>query len=411
MDAMRIYRAPRTYGATAPLTALILVLGLVVGACGTSEMSGATGQGEFFDEEPPAFDLDQLLFGGLTQGSTAPEFRGIERWVNSPELSIHDITGQGGVVLVDFWTYTCVNCLRTLPFLADWDEKYREHGLTIVGVHTPEFEFEKQPLNVDRAIEELGVRYPVAQDNERETWATYQNNVWPAKYLVGGTGRIVYRHYGEGNYAETELAIREALEQAGADLSLISLGGVEAPERDPAATRITRELYFGYERNWQSRGVYAAQEEYYLGADETHLYVDPGAPRERDVWYAQGKWRNERESFVHARTGEALSDYDDYVAFRFVGRTVTPVLHPADGAISDGGHDVVVELDGLALTPEQAGPDVVFEGGRSIVRVREPRMYRVVQLPELGEHVLSLFPSGTGLAIYAVTFGAYTEGP
>ncbi len=148
----------------------------------------------------------------------APDFTGTQRWFNTPDatkLSLPALTAQRRVVLIDFWTYTCINCIRTLPYLKAWDAKYRDKGLTIVGVHTPEFAFEKRADNVAAAIRQNGLRYPVAQDNDFATWNAWGNQYWPAKYLVDADGQVRYTHFGEGDYKETEAAIRALLAEAG----------------------------------------------------------------------------------------------------------------------------------------------------------------------------------------------------
>ena len=144
-------------------------------------------------------------------------------------LSIRELTAEGHVVLIDFWTYTCINCIRTLPYLKAWDEEYRDDGLTIVGVHSPEFAFEKDAGNVADAIADNGIRYPVVQDNELGTWSAFGNQYWPAKYLIGADGQVRFVHFGEGAYEETEQAIRSLLAEAGDP----DLGG-EAPGHDRA---------------------------------------------------------------------------------------------------------------------------------------------------------------------------------
>jgi len=357
-------------------------------------------------EAPSTVVVSPSRFGGLAEGSAGVEFVGLDHWLNSEPVTLAALAAENRVVLVDFWTYTCVNCLRTLPFLADWHEKYADRGLTIVGVHAPEFDFEQRPENVASAVREQGIRYPVAQDDAMRTWDAFHNSVWPAKYLITPEGLVVYRHFGEGDYAATEEAIRAALTDAGYDVSDIEPGGVLEPSLDRATVGITRELYGGYERNYFPGGVYAAQEEYYVGPDRAVLYTDPGAPREHHQWYAQGEWRNEAEAIVHSR---ATHDRQDYLAFQFVARAVNVVMHPSE---ESGTYEVVVELDGRPLDPEDAGADVTFDDdGRSIVTVDQPRMYRVVELPALGEHELVLRMDAEGANMYAVTFGAYTEGP
>ncbi len=166
----------------------------------------------------------------------APELVGIVNWINSKPLSIDQL--QGKVVLIDFWTYSCINCLRTLPYLKKWDEKYRDKGLVIIGVHTPEFEFEKDPGNVAQAVEKLGIKYPVAQDNDYKTWKAYQNLYWPAHYLIDPQGRISMIHFGEGAYGETENAIRE----------LLGLKPLLFEEQIKSQRPISPETYLGLKR-------------------------------------------------------------------------------------------------------------------------------------------------------------------
>lgn len=149
----------------------------------------------------------------LHDWGAAPDFQGIQQWFNSPALSMAQLRGR--VVLVDFWTHACINCLRTLPHVNRWAEAYRKQGLTVVGVHTPEFAFERVPSNVQAAIQRHGIKHPVAMDNDYATWKAYDNRYWPAHYLVDGLGRIRYRHFGEGEYERTEAAIRALLARPG----------------------------------------------------------------------------------------------------------------------------------------------------------------------------------------------------
>jgi thiol-disulfide isomerase/thioredoxin len=150
------------------------------------------------------------LFGEASVKPTvAPEFTGIEKWLNSEPLAMQQLRGK--VVLVDFWTYTCINCIRTLPYVKSWHEKYKDQGLVIVGVHTPEYPFERSTDNVKTAIKRFGITYPVAQDNKYATWRAYSNKYWPAVYLINKKGQIVYTHFGEGSYQETEAKIRALL--------------------------------------------------------------------------------------------------------------------------------------------------------------------------------------------------------
>src|SRR5918996_491008 len=183
---------------------------------------------------------------GLPVLGSAPDFTGNDRWFNTRANTPLRLDGlRGRVVLIDFWTYTCINCIRTLPYLRAWDGRYREHGLTIVGVHTPEFVFEREAENVREAIAANRIRYPVAQDNEYATWSAWGNQYWPAKYLIDARGRVRYAHFGEGAYEETEAAIRALLAEAGRD----RLGPVAEARVETASPELaTPETYLGYER-------------------------------------------------------------------------------------------------------------------------------------------------------------------
>ncbi|MBP0588686.1 thioredoxin family protein [Paraburkholderia sp. LEh10] len=145
----------------------------------------------------------------IQKSHPAPEFTGIDKWLNSQPLTLQQLRGK--VVLVDFWTYTCINCIHTLPETEGWYQKYKDKGLVVIGVHTPEYGFERETKNVSAAIAQYGLHYPVAQDNHYATWNAYGNQYWPAFYLIDKKGNVVYSHYGEGDYNETEAAIREQL--------------------------------------------------------------------------------------------------------------------------------------------------------------------------------------------------------
>ena len=344
---------------------------------------------------------------GAGIGSRAPEFQGIANWINSDPLTMEELRGK--VVLIDFWTYTCVNCIRTFPYLKEWHAKYADKGLVIVGVHAPEFEFEKLTSNVVKRTNDFGLAYPIAQDNDFRTWRAYSNRFWPAKYLVDKDGLISYKHFGEGAYQETEQRIRELLDEAGAGLSDVLLGWSMDPQPDRAAIsrnadkRLTREIYGGYRRNARPGGLYVNQEEYYDGPERVVLYTDPGDHENHQI-YLQGAWFNGQEELLHARE---TTEYEDYVALKFSATTVNAVISPG-GA---GAFEVQVTINGRPLSIEEAGPDVVVTDGRSFFRVDGDRMYQVVALPKYGSHELRLSPNSDDFALYAFTFGAYQEGP
>jgi cytochrome c biogenesis protein CcdA/thiol-disulfide isomerase/thioredoxin len=306
----------------------------------------------------------------------APEFVGTEHWFNTPgdkPLTLSELRGK--VVLVDFWTYSCINCIRTLPYLKAWDAKYRKDGLTIVGVHTPEFPFEREANNVETAIEENGIRYPVAQDNEQATWNAYGNQYWPAEYFIDAQGRVRYVHFGEGEYGEKEKVIRELLAEAGKS---VKGGDATVHAIAPSATVTTPETYLG-----------AARAERFTNAmlsPGSHDFTAPQAlPANEFAYY--GKWRIALDSAT-AGAGAALD-------LNFGARRVYLVL-------GSPGRDrkVRVLLDGRPISSAEAGTDV-HDGA---VTVTGQRLYNLVDLAKVGHHVLTLEPEA-GVMGYAFTFG------
>ena len=293
--------------------------------------------------------------GGLEDYGRAPEFRGISRWLNSEPLTLAELRGR--VVLIDFWTYSCINCLRTLPYVRAWDERYRAAGLTIVGVHSPEFAFEREEANVRENVRTLQVRYPVALDNDFATWRAWHNQYWPAKYLVDRNGRVRYFHFGEGEYDETEEAIRTLL---GRDAPPAS--GLE--DESPRGL-VTPESYLGFERLDRNGGEPVV-------ADEPHAYTFPRRLAENEVAFG-GVWTLEDE--------RALAGLAAGLRLRYRARDVFLVL-AGTGAVE-------VLVDGR---PERT------------VRVRGDRLYTLVERPRLGDHLLELRFT-PGVAAYAFTFG------
>ena len=349
--------------------------------------------------------VEPVVQAGGAVGGWAADFQGISNWINSEPLTLTGL--QGKVVLVDFWTYTCVNCIRTLPYLKEWHAKYADKGLVIVGVHSPEFEFEKVTENVVQASNSFGLEYAIAQDNDFATWRAYSNNAWPAKYIIDKDGVVSYKHLGEGAYGATEKVIRKLLEKAGADLSSIPASDAAEPKFVSAARGmsggVTRELYGGYRRNRSMVGLYVIQPEYYEGADRIVEYADPGDYVNQHM-YLQGLWFNGQEELRHAR---ATENYEDYIGLEFSGTSVNAVVNPE----RTESFEVQVTLDGRPLRSEEAGTDMVITGDRSYFRVDEGRLYEVVALPEYGVHELKLSSNSDDFSLFAFTFGAYPEGP
>ncbi len=213
----------------------------------------------------------------------APDFVGITKWLNSEPLTMEQL--QGKVVLVDFWTYSCINCIRTLPYITKWYKDYKDQGLVVVGVHTPEFAFEKVTSNVESALKRYGITYPVAQDNNYKTWSAYNNQFWPAHYLIDKSGNIVYTHFGEGEYDTTEKAIR----------TLLGLEGdiPNMPQAEETNQAATPETYLGSARlnNFGGSEVPSADEQ---------IYAFP-KKLAKNKFALEGKWKIEPEAAVHTQ--------------------------------------------------------------------------------------------------------------
>jgi cytochrome c biogenesis protein CcdA/thiol-disulfide isomerase/thioredoxin len=314
---------------------------------------------------------------GLPVLGIAPDFVGNQRWFNTRDgrpLSLRELRGR--VVLVDFWTYTCINCIRTFPYLKAWDERYREEGLTIVGVHTPEFPFERDAGNVGDAIDQADIRYPVAQDNDYATWDAYANQYWPAKYLIDARGRVRYAHFGEGDYEETEEAIRGLLAEAG---ERPGAGRARARGEDVAAVA-TPESYLGAARaeRFVNGPILPGIRSFELPAGGVPL---------NGLAYG-GTWAISQDGATAVRSAR--------LEVGFAAQRVFLVL----GSRGDRPRDVRVRLDGRPLPDALAGRDV--RGGR--VTVRGQRLYRLVDLGRPGQHLLTL-ELPPGVSGYAFTFG------
>jgi cytochrome c biogenesis protein CcdA/thiol-disulfide isomerase/thioredoxin len=308
----------------------------------------------------------------------APAIQGTQQWFNTPGgrgLDLAALRRQHRVVLIDFWTYTCINCIRTLPQLKAWDAKYRDTGLTIVGVHTPEFPFEKDAGNVRSAVAQNGIRYPVAQDNDYATWNAYRNQYWPAEYLIDANGVVRYVHFGEGEYPKTERAIRSLLSEAGEG----QLGGMAHARVQTPTGLATPETYLGSAR--------AERFENGPIRDGVHDYGGGKPQVPRDHLAYRGKWGIVPDGAVAGPRARLF--------LNFRARDVYLVLGSPDHA-----RKMRVLLDGRPVKPSNAGPDV--HGG--VVRVGAQRLYRLVSLPKAGDHELELRPEA-GTRGYAFTFG------
>lgn len=317
--------------------------------------------------------------GNIVGQPDAPEIVPGGEWFNLPSgkksLTIADLKGK--VVLIDFWTYTCINCIRTLPYLKEWDKKYRDKGLVIIGVHTPEFEFEKNPENVGKAITDFGLQYPIIQDNEYATWRAYLNQYWPAKYFIDKNGKIRSFHFGEGEYDESEKLIQQLLQEAGSDVSRIKIANPEY-----SVETNTPETYLGYGRI----DNFVSPEK--IAENKLANYTIPSFQRASSFAYG-GKWLVGEEY--------ALSTQNAELVFHYEAKNVFLVMRSIDGKPSR----VKVFLDGEVIPQSYRGKDVID----GVVTVTTDRLYELVTSPFMERHVLKLQFLDGNIEVYAFTFG------
>jgi thiol-disulfide isomerase/thioredoxin len=294
----------------------------------------------------------------LPKGPLAPEIIAGGEWFNSKPLTLNGLKGK--VVIVDFWTYSCINCQRTLPYLRKWWSTYKDKGLVIVGVHTPEFEFEKNPKNLAQAIKDFNLQYPIVQDNDYGTWQAYENSYWPAKYFIDKDGYIRYTHFGEGAYDESEKVIQKLLAETGAT-------DVSQPihNQEYEVYSETPETYLGYARI----NNFSSNEQ--ISNDELDVYSASGDLYDNQFSYV-GNWLVMSE-YAQPQKGAELN-------FNFSSKEVYLVMRPKD---ANKPAKVKVYLDGKQ---QFFGKDNVA----GVVSVEADRLYRLITLPEPGRHMLKL---------------------
>ena len=324
----------------------------------------------------------------ITNPYPAPQLAGLTNWINSNELTLEGLKGK--VVIIDFWTYSCINCIRTLPFLQDWHEKYEDDGLVIIGVHAPEFAFERIPANVQGAVDEYGLGYPVVLDNDFTTWRNYSNRYWPAKYFIDREGNVRHTHFGEGEYVESEEIIQFLLSENGVAVD------EEVLEEEPnsfVSQGQSPETYLGYERgaglNVVNQNEFASTE---IGSNESANFSaqELTLPNE---WSLGGEWSIQDEKSVTESNNTVLR-------YNFSAKEVYLVL----GSVEEGANpEVEVWLNGAPIADINKGEHVNEAG---VVIVEEHDLYRLVNLPEFAtEQVLEL-RFDAGIEAHAFTFGS-----
>lgn len=346
---------------------------------GTSKLE--QGLLDRFSAHKPMPNADSLADRGAM-----PDISGATAWLNSPPLTAQDLRGK--VVLVDFWTYSCINCLRSLPYVQAWDKAYRDQGLVVIGIHSPEFAFERDIGNVRKAVKDLGITYPVAIDNDLSLWRRFDNHYWPAHYLIDAKGRIRYTHFGEGAYDKTEDAIQRLLAEAHGRMfvpgkATVVAKGVQAAA-DGADVR-SPETYIGYRR---ARGFSAPGGQVH---DQPHNYAGD-MPLKLNDWTLTGNWTVQARQAASQSAGGSIS-------YRFYARDLHLVLGP-----SADGKPVRfrVTIDGHAPGADH-GVDIDATGDGV---VRDNRLYQLVrQTGTVGEHTFTITFLDPGVQAYAFTFG------
>jgi cytochrome c biogenesis protein CcdA/thiol-disulfide isomerase/thioredoxin len=338
--------------------------------------------------QPPAKAPGMMMMsassGGGAGPQTLPELKAVE-WINTPPLTADQLKGH--VVLIDFWTYSCINCLRTIPYIQAWADKYKPDGLIIIGVHTPEFAFEKDGANVHRAVADLHITYPVALDSDYTIWKAFSNQYWPADYLVDAAGKIRYHHFGEGKYAESERQIQDLLKEKNkllqtSGLVQVSASGVEAaPDSDVESP----ETYVGYDRadTFMSPGGFVK--------DASHRYTVP-AHLEQNQWGLSGTWTD------HAQVA-VLDSLPGKIVFRFHARDLHLVLGPsADGKAIR----FRIKVDGKAPGANH-GVDTDEQGNGKVV---DHHLYQMIrQSGTIDDRTFEIEFLDPGVQVFSFTFG------
>jgi thiol-disulfide isomerase/thioredoxin len=334
-----------------------------------------------------------ILFIGLDESVSINQDSGIRKAPNLVDISYYlnisseELTKkmENKVILYDIWTYSCINCIRTLPFITSWDEKYSDQGLLIIGIHSPEFEFEKDPQNVKIAIKKYGITYPVVMDNNMETWKAFENNYWPRKYIADHEGNLRYDHIGEGSYQETEKIIQKLLDERSIalDIKNISENKLVIIEEFEHTLFRTPELYFGYK---------FAQNRNQLGSNEgfqPEMIVKYSEPNniELNKFYPIGNWKNHEDSME-------LTKSTGLIKVSFDAKEVN--------IVTKNNAQLKIYLDGVPLTKKYAGSDIIF-GNK--MDVSNAGMYNIINSETRIAHIMEIVIEGKGFQAFTFTFG------
>ncbi len=311
-----------------------------------------------------------------------------DRYYNTKPSDLTKASLKGKVVLIDIWDYTCINCIRTLPYIKSWAKKYKNKGLVVIGIHSPEFDFERLPENLKAAIKKFQLEYPIIADNEYEIWHSFANHYWPAKYLFDANGILRTTHTGEGEYQEFEAFLQKILLERDATTVLPDLTALVRTSDKPGSVcyKPTPETYIGFERNRP-----ANTEE--VVPNKSILFTLPST-LEEDRLYYEGAWTIRREFAMP--TGGAMSS----LVINYQAKEVNLVIHPQDGKAAR----VLVEQNGIPIGPADRGSDILEENNKTYLVATEPRMYNIINNSTFGNMTLRLSSDSPSFAAYAFTF-------
>ena len=357
---------------------VIIAAGLVMVGMIFASLDEKVESSTVFEEVNTLSKIDKSKF------KKAPELVGIANYLNiTPEELSREIEGK--VVLYDIWTYSCINCVRTLPYITAWDDKYSEQGLLIVGIHSPEFEFEKDPENVRMAIEKHGISYPVVMDNDMETWKAFENRYWPRKYIADHEGFLRYDHIGEGSYQETEKVIQQLLDERATALGIqmdSTSSLVDIEEFQHSMFR-TPELYFGY-KFAQNRNQLGSEEGFQPG--KTISYSEPDSI-DLHKFYPVGEWKN----------------YDDSMELISNEGTIKLLYNAKEvNIVTENSAELEIFLDGKPLPVEYSGKDII---NGNTVHVTEAGLYNIISSDSSSSHLMEINVNGKGFQMFTFTFG------
>ena len=363
---------------------IALILGIVI-ATGVGIMSMVFSS---FDEEFKSTNItsegNSITKIDKSGFKMAPDLVGIAHYLNTtPEELSEEIKGK--VVLYDIWTYSCINCIRTLPHITAWDDKYADQGLLIVGIHSPEFEFEKDPENVKMAIDKHGISYPVVLDNDMETWKAFDNRYWPRKYIADHEGYIRYDHIGEGGYQETEKVIQQLLDERAASLGIQMASAEALVDIDAFEHSMfkTPELYFGY-KFAQNRNQLGNEEGFQPGKIVTYLESEK---IDLHKFYQIGDWKNHEDSMELVSNTGAIK-----------------LLYNAKqvNIVTENDANLEIFLDGKPLPAKYAGEDIT--SGNKLT-VSDANLYNIISSENSASHLIEIQIEGKGFQIFTFTFG------